>query len=291
MNLFCFGCGYVAQNFATLILSIGGDVKGTTRVATNMKTLQAQGIQPLIFKKDDPLTWEVLQAFTHILISIPPDQEGDLIIDSYFKKFRSLPNLKWLGYLSTTGVYGDHQGNWVTENSVCTPTQARSQRRLEAELSWLDLWQDYKIPVHIFRLSGIYGPNRNVFELIRDETIKRIHKSGQVFSRIHVKDIANILLASALNPKPGEIYNLADDEPASASDVIEYACTLLGINPPPLIPFEKAQLSPTAKEFYAENKRVSNSKIKHDLNVNILYPTYREGLESLVNGYRIKDVS
>jgi len=291
MNLLCFGCGYVAQNFAKLILSKGGTVTGTTRDVANFKSLKYQGIYPLIFKVDQLLDREILKSFTHILISIPPNQNGDIVIPKQFQDFESLPNLKWLGYLSTTGVYGNHHGEWVTEVSPCTPTQARSQIRLQAEEAWWNLWKQQSIPVHIFRLSGIYGPHRNVFEQIREGTAQRIHKPGQVFSRIHVEDIAVTLFASALNPRPGEIYNLADDEPAATSDVISYACRLLGVEPPRLIPFEEGQLSPMAQGFYAENKRVSNRKIKQDLNINLLYPTYREGLKSMVDTYKAEGVS
>lgn len=291
MNLLCFGCGYVAQNFARLILREGGKVTGTTRDKANFKKLKAQGINPLIFNNNQSLNQEVLKSFSHILVSIPPSQDGDLIINTYFREFEFLSNLKWLGYLSTTGVYGDHQGEWVTEVSPCRPTQVRSQIRLQSEEAWLNLCKRYDIPVCIFRLSGIYGPRRNVFEQIRDGTAQRIYKPGQVFSRIHVQDIVHTLLASILNLQAGEIYNLADDEPAATADVISYACHLLGLEPPALVPFEEAQLSSMAQEFYAENKRVSNRKIKQELNINLLYPTYREGLKSMVGTYKATDVS
>ncbi|MBL0941935.1 MAG: SDR family oxidoreductase [Alphaproteobacteria bacterium] len=291
MNLLCFGCGYVAQHFARLILHKGGKVTGTTRDEANFKSLKAQGIQSLIFNDEQPLEQAILKSFSHILVSIPPYQESDLVINTHFREFKWLSNLKWLGYLSTTGVYGDHNGEWVTEVSHCAPTQARSQIRLQSEEAWLKLWQRYSVPVHIFRLSGIYGPKRNVFEQIKKGTARRLYKPEQVFSRIHVNDIAQTLLASIFSPQAGEIYNVADDEPASSADVISYAYHLLGLEPPILIPFEEAQLTSIAQEFYAGNKRVSNRKMKQELNINLLYPTYREGLGSMVDTYKTAGVS
>lgn len=287
MKLLCFGCGYVAQNFAGLALSKGAAVTGTTRGKTNFQSLQGQGIRPLIFKADQPVSADVLNDATHILVSIPPSQDGDPVINEQSEAFKRTANLQWLGYLSTTGVYGDHQGEWVTEESLCSPTHGRSQMRLKAETAWLDLARRYDVPVHIFRLSGIYGPDRSVLEQIKaGAASQRIYKPGRFFSRIHRDDITQTLWASAKALQPGEVYNLADDEPAATCEVIAYACRLFGVEPPPLIPFEDAVLSPTALSFYRENKRVSNRKIKDKLNIKLLFPTYREGLDSIFKGLK-----
>jgi nucleoside-diphosphate-sugar epimerase len=190
--------------------------------------------------------------------------------------------LVWVGYLSTTGVYGDHRGGWVDEATPLTPSTERGHARVTAEAEWMDLHQRLGLPVHIFRLAGIYGPGRGPFEKVRDGTARRIVKPGQVFSRIHAEDIAQVLIASMARPDPGAAYNLCDDDPAPPQDVIAHAATLLGLPLPPEIPFETADLSPMAASFYAESKRVDNRKIKEDLGVTLRYPDYRAGLASVL---------
>jgi nucleoside-diphosphate-sugar epimerase len=188
--------------------------------------------------------------------------------------------LAWAGYLGTTGVYGDRGGEWVDEASPVAPTMPRTRRRVAAEGRWLASG----LPVHLFRLAGIYGPGpaRNPLDAVRSGTARRIVKPGQMFGRIHRDDIVQVLCASIARPNPGAIYNLADDEPAPPQDVVAYACALLGTAPPPEIPYEEADLSPMARSFYADNRRICNARIKEELGVILRYPTYREGLESLL---------
>jgi nucleoside-diphosphate-sugar epimerase len=195
---------------------------------------------------------------------------------------RRAPNAAWIAYLSTTGVYGDHGGGWVTEESPLAPNTERGARRLAAERQWLALPQ----PAHLFRLAGIYGPGRNQLLTVVDGTARRIIKPGQVFSRIHVDDIAATLEASIASPNPGRAYNVCDDEPCPPQDVVAYAAKLLGKPVPPDIAFVDAALSPMARSFYADSKRVSNRRIREELGVKLLYPTYREGLKALAAAIR-----
>jgi nucleoside-diphosphate-sugar epimerase len=189
--------------------------------------------------------------------------------------------IAWFGYLSTTGVYGDRGGDWVDEASSLEPSTSRGQARLEAEAGWFGMREAFDLPVHVFRLAGIYGPGRNQIEGLRNGTAKRIVKPGQVFSRIHVEDIAGILRASMAHPNPGSAYNVCDDEPAPPQDVVKWAAELIGIEPPPEVAFEDAELSPMAKSFYSESKKVSNAKVKDELGYEFRYPTFREGLKAL----------
>ncbi|MCZ6764549.1 MAG: NAD-dependent epimerase/dehydratase family protein, partial [Alphaproteobacteria bacterium] len=187
---------------------------------------------------------------------------------------------------STTGVYGDRAGDWVDETSPLKPTGARGRARVKAEAAWREAGDAHGLPVHIFRLAGIYGPGRNALETVRAGTARRVVKPGQLFARIHVDDIVSVLRASIDRPRPGAIYNVCDDEPAPAQDVVAYACRLLGVMPPPEEPFEKAvasgSLSDMAQSFYADNRRVANRLIKEELGVRLAYPSYREGLDALV---------
>jgi nucleoside-diphosphate-sugar epimerase len=191
-------------------------------------------------------------------------------------------SLKWAGYLSTTGVYGDRGGETVAETADLRPSTVRGERRVAAEGGWCGLWRDHGVPVHLFRLAGIYGPGRNALATVKGGQARRIVKPGQIFSRIHLDDISTILEASMARPNPGAAYNLCDDEAAPPQDVIAYACEMLGVDPPPEIPFEEADLSAMARSFYAENKRVSNERIKRELGVNLAYPDYRAGLRALL---------
>jgi nucleoside-diphosphate-sugar epimerase len=190
-------------------------------------------------------------------------------------------HISWLGYLSTTGVYGDTGGAWVDEESPLLPDTERGKRRLEAETKWLSLYRCAGLPVHIFRLAGIYGPGRNQLVSVLDGTAKRIVKPGQVFGRVHVEDIAGVLEASINHPCPGRAYNVCDDEPCPPQEVVSFAAQLLGKPVPPEIPFERAELLPMARSFYADSKRVSNARIKTELGYKLLYPNYRSGLMAL----------
>lgn len=267
MRFFCFGFGYVARHLA----AHADAVAGTVRTAATRPGAYVMGADGVLDK--DGLA--ALEAASHVLVSIPPDEEGADAAWRYHA--RALRGKAWIGYLSTTGVYGDHRGAWVDEDSPLLATESRSLRRIEAERHWRECG------AHIFRLAGIYGEGRNALDKVRDGTARRIHKEGQHFSRIHVADIVQALLASAAAPRPGETYNLADDEPAPAHEVVAHACRLLGQELPPLIPFEAAGLSGVARSFYSGNRRISNCKIKNELGISLCYPTYREGLASILH--------
>jgi nucleoside-diphosphate-sugar epimerase len=275
-RLFVFGLGYSALALAKVLLHEGWTVVGTCRGIYGMHRLREQGIEPILFDGTQPLTTNALDGVTHLLGSIPADPDDpalrrntDLIVNA--------SALTWIGYLSTTSVYGVTDGSVVNEDTLCEPDSPRGKRRLAAERAW----QALPLPGHIFRLSGIYGPGRSVFETIKGGRAQRIIKPGQAFNRIHVQDIANVLLCSMAAPSPGRIYNVADDLPAPSADLVTYACGLLKIEPPDEIPFEKAILSPMAREFWADNKRISNRRIKDELGVELAYPTYRDGLEAI----------
>jgi len=258
-HLFIFGLGYSSQAIARLAMAKGFRVSGTTRSAEKAAALKDQGIDVM----NGDVDWS---QFTHVLSSIPP-QEGYAEPDPATSA-RGL----WKGYLSTTGVYGDWGGEWVDETSELRPNNERLKRRESAEKHWLAAGG------HVFRLAGIYGPGRSAVEDVREGTARRIEKPGQVFSRIHVEDIAQVVMASMENPNPGNIYNVCDNEPAPSHEVVAYAAQLLRVEPPPLVPFEQATLSPMGQEFYAANRRVRNEKIRQELGVSLHYPTYREGL-------------
>jgi nucleoside-diphosphate-sugar epimerase len=265
-HLLCFGLGYTARALVRR-LSADWTVTNTTRGAED------SGIR---------LPGAVFDGVTHILISIPPGEHGDPVLDIHSAEIAGLAGLRWLGYLSTTGVYGTRDGGWVDENSELRPTSPRSQRRVETEAAWLELWRRRGVPLHIFRLAGIYGPGRSAFDALRAGTAKRVDSPGQMFSRIHVDDITSVLLASIARPRPGAIYNVCDDEPAAQEAVIAHAARLLGIESPPLVALAAADLSPMARSFYADDKRVSNALIKQELGVALAYPDYRAGLSAIL---------
>lgn len=281
-RLFCFGLGYIALALARALRLRGWTIAGTSRSADARADLMAGGIETHLFDRDRPLAdpAAVLAGTTHLLASIPPDDQGDPALDRHADAIAAV-SAQWIGYLSTTGVYGDRGGAWVDESSDLRPIGERGRRRVEAEERWLGLGRRHGRPVHIFRLAGIYGPGRGPFEQVRTGTARRVIKPGQVFSRIHVEDIVQVLEASMARPNPGAAYNVCDDEAAPPQDVIVEASRLLGLDPPPEIPFETASLSPMARSFYEELKRVSNRRIKEELGVRLAYPTYREGLAAL----------
>jgi nucleoside-diphosphate-sugar epimerase len=206
------------------------------------------------------------------------------VLDRHGGDIAALPGLAWLGYLSTTGVYGDRGGGWVDETAALCPSGERGHRRVNAEQGWLGLWRDRGVPVHIFRLAAIYGPGRSPFEALRAGAAKRIDKPGQVFSRIHVDDLAQVLFASMRQPRPGAIYNVCDDDPAPQEAVVAFAAGLLGVPAPPLVPLAEAGLSAMALSFYDDKKRVRNSLIKHELGTVLRYPDYRAGLAAILAG-------
>lgn len=283
-RLFVFGLGFSALALGRQLLQDGWQVAGTCRSADKQERLRAEGFDLWRMSDEAPLTdaTAALAGSSHLLISIPPDSDGDPVLRAHGEAIAALSREarppRWLGYLSTTGVYGDHDGGWVDETSPVTPNTERGARRVAAEAGWLELGRRCGLPVHLFRLSGIYGPGRSALETVRAGRARRIDKPGQVFNRIHVADIAATLRASIDRPAAGQAYNLADDDPAPPQDVIAHACRLLGVPVPPAIPFEDAELSPMARSFYADNKRVRNDRIKQDLGVRLAFPSYRDGL-------------
>jgi len=281
-HLFCFGFGYSALAVARRLIASGWVVTGTCRSAEKAAALREAGFFATLFDRDRPVDLAVLDGVTHLLVSVPPDARGDPVLARHGEDIAALPGLSWLGYLSTTGVYGDRGGGWVDETAQLLPTGERGRRRIAAERGWLRLWHDQGLPVHIFRLAGIYGLGRSAFDALRSGTAKRIDKPGQVFSRIHVQDLATVLVASIGQPRPGAVYNVCDDDPAPPGEVVTHAAQLLGIPPPPLVPFEAAGLSPMARSFYDDNKRVSNRLIKTELAVSLRYPDFRAGLAAIL---------
>lgn len=273
--LFCFGYGFSAQAAARLWQSLGGRVIGTTRDASKLTSMRAAHIEALLFNTIPEAS--LLNAGV-ILSSVAPNDDGSDPVLLRYGALLAQSSARWIGYLSTTGVYGEANGGWIDETAPLAPTTDRGRRRLQAENAWLTLHQNRGLPVHLFRLSGIYGPGRSALQTVLSGRAQRVEKPGQVFNRIHVEDIAATLWASWKKPNPGSAYNLADDEPAPPQDVITFACGLAGITPPPLVPFEAAALSPMARSFYAENKRLKNQKIKAELGVSLRYPTFRDGL-------------
>jgi nucleoside-diphosphate-sugar epimerase len=282
MRLFCFGFGYAAEALARRLSARTTALAGTrTRLE---ETPHPLGARLAAFQSDGASQGvrSLLSGTTHLLVSIPPDLEGDAVLRHFRDDLLALPELDWVGYLSTVGVYGDCQGRWVDESSPARPTSERSLRRLEAEHAWLDFGRDSRRRVEVFRLAGIYGPGRSVIDSLRAGTARRIVKPGQVFNRIHVDDIALVLARAIDTPVGHGIYNVADDEPAPPEDVVAYAAELLGLPVPPEVPFARAELGDMAASFWAECKRVSNARIKTALGVALAYPTYREGLRALI---------
>lgn len=277
---FIFGFGYTAQALARSLAAQGISVVGTTRHLDS--SLQASPLIKLIDFHSPDIANELAKA-THLLISTPPvPNMGDPVLTQYATYLKKqAAQVQWIGYLSSTGVYGDHQGEWVSEVSLCQPHTPSAISRLKAEQAWQRHAEEAQLPVHIFRLSGIYGPKRNAIARLHQGKPYSLFKPEQVFCRIHVEDIVQTILASIKQPHPQAIYNVSDDEPAPSHVVDQFAALLLQQEPPKLIPIEQAVLSPMEKEFYANNRRVSNAKIKQELKVSLTYPTYREGLTQI----------
>ncbi|MBT3372974.1 MAG: SDR family oxidoreductase [Rhodospirillaceae bacterium] len=274
-KLFVFGLGYSAQVLTHRQLGKGWNVAGTSRDGVN-GTMRFDRQHPL----PDPTGQ--MAGTTHLLLSIPPDLAGDPVLACHGEVIASLPDLRWIGYLSTTGVYGDHGGGWVDECTPTAPINERSRWRAGAEQAWLEWGRRHALAVHVFRLAGIYGPGRSALNNLRQGKARRIVKPGHVFSRIHVDDLATVLQASMVRPNAGAIYNVCDDEAAPPQDVITHAAELLRQAPPPEITFAEADLSPMAASFYADNKRVRNNRIKDELGVVLKYQNYRLGLAALL---------
>ncbi|MFD2738306.1 SDR family oxidoreductase [Sulfitobacter aestuarii] len=277
-TLLSFGHGYSARALATRLLPKGWRIIGTTRNPDKLAEIAATGVEPLLWSGSDLRDW--LREAPQLLISAGPAPQGDPVLHDLGNEIRAAaPSLRWVGYLSTTGVYGDHQGGWVDETTPLRPATRRGQARVEAEAAWQAIPE---LPLHIFRLAGIYGPGRGPFAKVRRGTARRIIKQGQVFSRIHVEDIAQALDKSLARPQPGAIYNLCDDDPAPPQDVIGHAAELLGLPLPPAIAFEDAEMTEMARSFYAESKKVRNDHAKAALGWQPKYPDYRSGLSAML---------
>ena len=286
-TFFCFGLGFSGRVVADLLQGAGWTVGGTCREPETAHHLNADGILAHVFDGEEPLErfGDILTNVTHLLISIPPSPvHGDPVLHCHAKELSELNALEWVGYLSTTGVYGDTHGQRVDETAKLMPSSERSRRRVQAEQDWLDQLKDNGLPVHIFRLSGIYGPGRSALDAVRAGKARQIVKPGHKFSRIHVRDLTAVINASINHPNPGAIYNVCDNEAAPPADVTAYACELLGIEPPPEVTFDEARegMSAMALSFWNDNRLVDNTRMKNDLAVELAYPTYREGLRAIL---------
>lgn len=285
---FIFGFGYTAKALAPKLITQGFQIIGTSR---SPKEQEQTHLALKLIDFDCQDMEDYLGLATHLLICIPPTHTmSDLVLIKFGALIKKqAPYLKWIGYLSSTGVYGDYQGHWVDENSKCIPHTPTGIARLKAEDAWLSFAKTYQLPLEVFRLSGIYGPKRNVLERLMNGKNQSVFKENQVFCRIHVEDIVTTLLASIQSPNPLSIYNVSDDEPAPAHVVEGYAANLLNLKPLSLIPFSEAHLSAMEQAFYENNRRVSNLKIKKELYVVLKYPTYKEGLTQIwKNDYALK---
>jgi nucleoside-diphosphate-sugar epimerase len=274
-TILIFGYGYTGSYVAKLLSQKGWKVIGTS----SSSSLTTETI--IIIPYDREAITNVIKLATHILISIPPDENGDIVVGNFVDLLFLAKNLKWIGYLSSTAVYGNHDGALVSEESALRPSNERAKQRIRAEAQWLEFGKQHKISVNIFRLAGIYGPKRNALEQLRNGKAKSIFKAGHVFSRIHVEDIARVIVAAIKLGSVREIYNLADDKPCPTFEVNNLAAELLGVIPPPIVHIKDAELSEMATEFYNDNKRISNYKIKDKLHIALKYPTFREGLKAI----------
>ncbi|MBZ4020956.1 NAD(P)-dependent oxidoreductase [Rhodobacter sp. TJ_12] len=273
-TLLSIGHGYSARALGRLLLSQGWRIIATSRSAEKVEMLRSEGLEAMVWT-GGPLP---LSEATHLLSSVGPDSTGDPVLAAQKDAIAAAQHLTWVGYLSTVGVYGDHAGGWVDEDTPLTPGTARGKARVAAEAEW----QALGLPLHIFRLAGIYGPGRGPFAKVRNGTARLIIKPGQVFSRIHVDDIAQVLAVSIAQPNPGRVYNVCDDLAAPPEDVLAYAAELLGLPRPPEEPFDPSTMTPMAASFYAENKRVRNDRLKEELGVQLRYPDYRAGLQAIL---------
>jgi nucleoside-diphosphate-sugar epimerase len=279
-KLLTLGHGYAAAALAARLEGWG--VAGTTRSPEKAAAMREAGVVPVDWADREAVEAAVAAAGA-VLVSLPPGEDGDPVLVRHWEalgRAAAAGRLKWIGYLSTTGVYGDRSGGWVDEDAALQPVNERSRRRMAAELAWLETG----LPVHVFRLAGIYGPGRSALDRLRDGRARRIVKPGQVFSRIHRDDIAQALDASMRARLPGRVYNLADDEPAPPQDVISFAATLIGAPVPPEEDLEDVELSPMARSFWGESKRVCNRRMKEDLGVRLIHPDYRVGLRAILAG-------
>ena len=284
MNAFFFGLGF-SSTWASINMRSSGQyvvIGGTVTTAEKAARLDAQGLRAHVFDGTAPgaTLGEDLRQASHVIFSIAPGPEGDPALLHHRADLDAAANLQWLCYYSTVGVYGDFGGAWIDETAPLVPRNDRSDRRVLAEQAWRDYAAQRGVPLCILRLAGIYGPGRSTFDKLADGTARRVVKPGQVFNRIHVEDIGRVTALAAARQLAGT-FNLADDEPAPPQDLVTYAAGLMGVEPPPEIPFETAQFTPMQRSFYKDNKRVSNAAIKQALGIELLHPTYRDGLQAI----------
>jgi len=285
-NLFCFGLGFTGSALVQEVRAKGGMASGTCRENTQIDFWNGAGVRSYCFdgKVSSEAVERAVSQASHVLVTIPPQKgAGDVVLKHFKKILTNNSQLLWLGYLSTTGVYGNRDGDWVDETSELKPGFDHQSRRVEAEKQWRDLYRDHQVPVHIFRLAGIYGPGRNLLQRVRQGSARRIDQPGLVFNRIHVEDVVQVLNASMDHPHPGAIYNVSDDVPSSPAEAVAFACGLLHVEVPPLMALEDAKLSNMARGFYLTNKKVRNQKIKEDLGIQLRYPDYKAGLKALLD--------
>lgn len=285
MRVFFFGMGYSSLETARAIhstIDAKASIAGTTRSEETVERFADSPYRLHLFDglHPGPTLGDDLRAATHVVLSIPPNDSGDPALNLHRADLDAAANLEWLCYFSTVGVYGDFGGAWIDETAPTRPINRRSAQRVEIEQRWRDYAKARGVPLFILRLAGIYGPGRSSFDKLREGTARRIIKPNQVFNRIHVEDIGRVT-ALAAGAKLEGIFNLADDEPAPPQDLIAYAAQKLGVPVPPDIPFDKAEMMPMARSFYADNKRVSNRAIKQALGIELLYPNYRAGLDAI----------
>ncbi|MGH1417678.1 MAG: SDR family oxidoreductase [Hyphomicrobiaceae bacterium] len=289
-HLVCLGLGFSARAIANELAKRGWTITGTARHRQGVDRITAAGYQGFVFDPEQgceafksECDRPPLNTATHLLLSAPPTQNGDPILQLHADALSKAPNLQWIGYLSTIGVYGNQDGRWIDETTPTAPSSARTKRRVQAEQAWSNFANAYGCRFNIFRLAGIYGVGRSAITQLKHGKARRIIKQGQVFNRVHVADIAQAVLRTIDGYGSSTIYNLSDDEPAPPQDVISYGADLLKLALPPAIPFEEAEMSDIARSFYADLKRVRNARLKSDLGINLRYPTYREGLRAIVS--------
>lgn len=280
-RLFIFGAGYSGRAIAREALEQGAGVYGTTRSPEKAEELRALGMEAHLFDGSSLSPWiaEALWQTTHLVVSIAPGENDPVLAAARDVIAGKMPALRWIGYLSTVGVYGDHQGAWVDEDAECRPVSARSRERLEAERQWLALGKEADIPVAVLRLSGIYGPGRNALLNLENGTARRIIKKDQIFNRIHVEDIAGVALFLARRERGG-VFNVTDSEPSPPQDVIAYAASMMGVEPPPEVAFEEIEMTPMARSFWGESKRVSNARAEAE-GYRFRFPNYRAALDHM----------
>jgi nucleoside-diphosphate-sugar epimerase len=287
MEPFIFGLGFSGTFAARVLRDEGFSVGGTVRSPEKAERLREEGIAAVVFDgwTPGPEVGAAVETASHVILSVAPDDGGDPVLVHHRKDLDRAGGLEWLCYYSTVGVYGDFGGAWIDEGAPLVPRNARSDRRVAAEAAWRDYAARRGVPLAILRLAGIYGPGRSSFDKLRDGTARRVVKPGQVFNRIHVADIARVTLLAARARLDGT-FNLADDEPAPPQDVIAHAAGLIGLPVPPDMPYDTAAMTPMQRSFYADNKRVSNGAIKAALGIDLLYPSYREGLQQVLEDGR-----